>query len=152
MKYFASLFVLVLVGSLPEFATSVHHTSLNSQNQFHFKPSKRRAAQVAAHNANTRHIQTAGKKPAQGPKNGTPKLQSHRASTRNVRRHTSNPPTGKVGFLAATQIAAGGENLGSAVAGDFNGDGKLDLASEVYGYDSKNTTYEYAVSIVLSNG
>jgi hypothetical protein len=152
MKYFASLCALVLVGSLPGFATSVHHTSLNPQNQFHFKPSKRRAAQIAAHNATSRHAQSTGKKIGPVPKVGAPKMQSHSASARNVRRHTSNPPTGKTGFLAATQIFSGGDSVGSAVTGDFNGDGIPDLASEVWGYVSKDSTYEYAISVVLSNG
>jgi len=152
MKYFASLCALLLVGSLPGFATSVHHTSINPQNQFHFKPSKRRAAQVAAHNGSAKRAQAMSKRPGPTPKGGAPNAQPHRASAKNVRRHTSNPPNGKVGFLAATQIASGGNLDGSAVVGDFNGDGIPDLASEVYGYVSQDSTYEYAISVVLSNG
>jgi len=139
MKYFASLFVLVLVGSLPEFATSVHHTSLNSQNQFHFKPSKRRAAQVAAHIPTAKHAQSTLKTHGPTSKMAGRKAQSHRASAKNVRRHTLNPPTGKTGFLSAMQIPAGGGPYWSALSGDFNGDGNPDIASEVEYYDTNSS-------------
>jgi len=67
------------------------------------------------------------------------------------RSQDANPPTGKTGFLSASQIPAGGEFYYNSVSGDFNGDGKTDLASEVYAYDSNSTSDIYEISVVLSN-
>jgi len=137
---------------MPGFAVSAHHVSLNPQNQFHFKPTGRRAVQVAAHNASAK--QNHELKP-RGPlsKSGTSQTaQSHSASAKNVRRHNANPPTGKIGFLAASDIPAGGGSYWLALAGDFNGDGKTDIASEVETYNTNSSTYVYSISVVLSNG
>lgn len=153
MKFFASLCALLLAGSMPGFA-SVHPTHPNPENQFHFKPTGRRAAQAArleaarqAHGASAQH--------AHGPKSVGSIPQNHSASaksTKRVHRNTANPPTGKAGFLAATDIPAGGELSYNALAGDFNGDGKTDIASEVYAYDTNTSSYLYKISIVLGNG
>ncbi len=58
-----------------------------------------------------------------------PNIQSRSKTAIPVRKHTV--ATGKIGFLAATQIPAGGGTYYAAVMGDFNGDGKPDIASEV---------------------
>lgn len=68
-----------------------------------------------------------------------------------TRRH-ANPPTGKLGFISATQIPAGGGTYWDAAKGDFNGDGKPDVATIVNNYDSTNDVYTYSLSIVLGNG
>ena len=47
-------------------------------------------------------------------------------------------------------IPAGGETEYAAVSGDFNGDGKTDIAAEVYAYNSTTDSYYYAISVVLS--
>src|SRR4029077_7775443 len=159
MKYFASLCALVLVGSLPGFATSVHHTSFNPQNQFHFKPTGRRSGQPAARRIPVIHPQTDHARMLSAPRGPVskiaPRTAQHPASARNVRRHTTNPPTGKVGFLSALDIPAGTSALPvatyyNAYSGDFNGDGTADIASEVE-TDNSGTT-GYAISVVLSNG
>ena len=61
------------------------------------------------------------------------------------------PPT-NIGFLSATQIPAGGGTYSQfpAVMGDFNGDGKQDVATMVNtGSNAKPTL---AISVILSNG
>ena len=62
----------------------------------------------------------------------------------------SNPPPSNIGFLAATQIPAGGGNSSPfpAVLGDFKGDGNQDVATIV------NTTSSsaFAISAVLGKG
>jgi hypothetical protein len=151
MKYFASLCLVLLAGSMTGFAASAHPTSLNPQNQFHFQPTGRRAAQRAAHDASAKPHDL-GKLHGPGSKIGAHATHTHAASARNVRPRTANPPTGKIGFLSAMEIPAGGETEYAAVSGDFNGDGKTDIASEVYAYDSTTTSYYYAISVVLSNG
>lgn len=156
MKYFASLCALVLAGSMPGFAVSANHTSVNPENQFHFKLSKQRAAQLAARDAKfaariTSANQTHELSKAHGVASRTanPTTPFHSVAAQTVRRRSagSNPPTGKIGFLAATQIPAGGELWYNSLAGDFNGDGKTDLASEV-----ESSGGIYNISIVLSNG
>ncbi len=57
----------------------------------------------------------------------------------------SSPPT-SIGFFAAPQISAGGGPL-AAVAGDFNGDGKKDVATLV-----SLSAGAYSVSVLLGNG
>jgi Bacterial Ig-like domain (group 3)/FG-GAP-like repeat len=152
MKYFASLCILLLAGSMTGFATSAHPTSLNLQNQFHFQPTGRRAAQIAAHDASARQAHDLGGLHIPGSKIGAHTDNAQGASAKNVRRQTANPPTGKIGFLSAIDIPAGGETENAALSGDFNGDGKTDIAAEVYAYNSTTDSYYYAISVVLSNG
>lgn len=67
-------------------------------------------------------------------------------------RSHANPPKGKLGFISATQIPAGGWTYWDAGKGDFNGDGKADVATIVENYDSTTERYAYSLSIVLGNG
>lgn len=83
------------------------------------------------------------------------KIKSHAK----IRRHDTNLPIGKLGFVSATEIPTGGAVRDpdtwlpyQAANGDFNGDGKPDLATIVGNYDSENDIYTYALSVVLSNG
>jgi len=152
MKYFASLCVLLLAGSITGFAASAHPTSLNLQNQFHFQPTGRRAAQIAAHDASARQAHDPGGLHIPGSTIGAQTGNTHGASAKNVRPRTANPPTGKIGFLSAIDIPAGGETGNAAVSGDFNGDGKADIAAKVYAYNSTTNSFYYAISVVLSNG
>ncbi len=64
----------------------------------------------------------------------------------------SNPPPTSIGFLSATQIAAGGGTYSPfpAVMGDFNGDGKPDVATIVN--TVSNAKPKQAISVILSNG
>lgn len=165
MKYYASLCALVLAGSMPGFAVSANHTSVNPQNQFHFKPTGRRAAQLAAREAKfAARTNSANQTHELGQPHASSKIagsmvQPHSTSAKVVRRRSLNPPTGKIGFLAASDIPAvdapggpGGRSYWPAMSGDFNGDGKTDIISEVYGYNGQTTTYGYWISVVLSNG
>ena len=62
--------------------------------------------------------------------------------------YTSNPPISTVGLVSALQIPAGGAPYWTAVAADFNGDLKPDMATPVLNDDGKT----FSVSVVLSNG
>ncbi|HEV2398810.1 MAG TPA: VCBS repeat-containing protein [Candidatus Sulfotelmatobacter sp.] len=137
--------------STPDFA-SAHHTSVDQQNQMHFKATARRAGQVAAHGMSPHKTQDASKLPAPLAKVAVTTAQSHSASAGNLRRHTSNPPTGKLGFVSAIDIPAGGASYWPALSGDFNGDGKTDIVSEVENYDATSRSATYSISVVLSNG
>ena len=64
----------------------------------------------------------------------------------------SNPPPSSIGFLSATQIPAGGGTYSPfpAVMGDFNGDGKQDVATMVN--TDSNFAPKQSISVILSNG
>lgn len=129
----------------------------NSDHQFHFSPVSKAAVNFknASHH---RHPKTAA--PAQESIPGQAADQgglhalsgSEVKSNTKLRRHTSNPPTGKVGFVSATEIPAGGVPYSDGIAGDFNGDGKGDLVAMVANYDSSNSVYTHALSVVQGNG
>lgn len=53
-------------------------------------------------------------------------------------RSHANLLKGKLGFISAKQIPAGGWTYWDAAEGDFNGDGKPDVATIVENYDSTN--------------
>lgn len=63
-----------------------------------------------------------------------------------------NLPTGKLGLLSATQIPVGGGiyNSGVTSSGDFTGDGKTDLITQVE--NDRNTSPVYSIAVALSNG
>lgn len=149
MKSFVTLCLLVLAGFLPATA-SVHRASSTPHNQFHFQPNSRRATQKAARKANVQQGHHSIRH-QQGPASpASPRIKAHSKTATPVRKHTL--PTGKIGFLAATQIPAGGGAYYAAVMGDFNGDGVPDIASEVETYNQYNQQYVYAISLVLNNG
>ena len=149
MKYFASLCALLLAGSVPGLA-SVHHVSVKSHNQFHFKPVGHRA--VSAHVAPSKQLRGLAKLQTREPKVVGLAAERHSASARNVRRHTANPPTGKLGFASALDIPAGGGSWNTALAADINGDGKNDIVTVVGNYNIATNSYVYSLSAVLSNG
>lgn len=152
MRYFASLCALMLAGSMPGFASD-HSPSTSPQNQFHFQPSVRRAAQLAAHQSTAKPTLNVSKAHGPASKIAPQTAPSHLATAKYARRYTTNPPTGKVGFVAATDIPMGGGfnwNNRQVLPGDFNGDGKPDFTTIVENYNG--TTWNYSVSIILSNG
>jgi Bacterial Ig-like domain (group 3)/FG-GAP-like repeat len=63
-----------------------------------------------------------------------------------------SPSPSQIGFLSATQIPAGGGAYSAfpAVMGDFNGDGKQDVATMVN--TDANKVFEEDISVLLSNG
>ena len=125
----ASLAVFVLVGALQGFGSS-NLQSVSPHNQFNFQPKGSRA--VAGHKLSALqnpelNQHRAGQIGALAPSNQNQTGNSPHA--RLARRHTTNPPVGKIGFVSATQIPAGGGAYYPALPGDFNGDGNLDLVT-----------------------
>jgi len=144
MSRFASLCALLLVGSLPALGASNSHSN-TTQSRFQFPASGPRAAK--AHAAAASHSISK----AQSHKDALAK--ENKLSKRRARPETANPPTGRLGFLTATQIPSGGGSNGwqtGVQSGDFNGDGKKDLVSQVQNYVSGS--WVYSISVVLSNG
>jgi hypothetical protein len=147
MKRRASLALLFLAGTLQGFGSSNPH-SVRSENQFNFQPAGRRAQ--TARKANTAkhpevNLQTGRQMGAFSEAN----RKQAKSQTR-PRKHTLNPPTGKVGFVSATEVAAGGGLFRQALSGDFNGDSKADVVTLVGNYVAN--AWVYSISVVLSNG
>src|SRR5579862_6764600 len=144
MSRFASLCAMFLIGSLPALSASNLHSN-STQSRFQFPPSGARAAK--AHTAAASHFISK----AQSHKDAL--AQQNKLSKRNARHETANPATGKLGFVAATEIPSGGGSNGwqsGVLSGDFNGDGKKDLVAQVQNYVSGS--WVYSISVVLSNG
>jgi hypothetical protein len=141
-----SLFLILGLGQI-----LVAQTKLS---QFSAPTAKQRAAlqDAASANAQARSAAMPGR-PVLGEKfSSTPTAAAKTRSARS-RPHGSNPPLNPVGFVNATQIPAGGSSQWSAVAADFNGDGKLDIAAPVESsFNPVTSVATFAVSIVLSNG
>jgi hypothetical protein len=142
MKKHLVLCVFLVLGSLQLFGAQSHLS------QFSAKTPQQKAALQAKLNARAQ-TQTAATPGRPAVAQGSLAKPGVSGKTRAARSHpyTSNPPTSTVGFVSATPIPAGGQAEWSAVAADFNGDGKLDLAAPV-----TTGTSTYAVSVVLSNG
>jgi hypothetical protein len=144
----ASLAVFVLIGALQGFGSS-NLQSVSPHNQFNFQPKGSRA--VAGHKlsaADNPNLHRGGQLGASAPSN-----QNHTGNSphaRLARRHTANPPVGKIGFVSATQIPAGGRAYQAALPGDFNGDGKKDAVTLVQNYVS--SSWIYSISVVLGKG
>jgi Bacterial Ig-like domain (group 3)/FG-GAP-like repeat len=144
MSRFASLCAMLLIGSLPAISASNLHNN-TTQSRFQFPANGARATK--AHSAAASHSTSK----AQSHKDAL--AQQNKISKRLARPETANPPTGKLGFVAATQIPSGGGANGwqiGVLSGDFNGDGKKDLVSQVQNYVSGS--WVYSISVVLSNG
>jgi hypothetical protein len=146
-----SFAAFVLMGTLHSFGSS-NLQSVNSQNQFNFQPKGSRGEAAnklgSPQNADP-NLHRGGQHGASAPSNQDQTGSSARAHS--ARRHTANPPTGKIGFVSATQIpAGGGRTYNQALAGDFNGDGKKDVATIIQNY--VGGTWTYSISVVLSNG
>jgi hypothetical protein len=144
MNRLASLCTLLLVGSLSSFGSSNLH-NFSSQGSFHFPPTGPRA--VKAHAVGKKQ---SSKDKAQSRREANAKLIG--SSKPGAKPTTANPPVGKLGLVSATDIPAGGGNYwySQTLQGDFNGDGKKDVALEVENYVSD--TWIYSVSVLLSNG
>ncbi len=117
MKKFLASLVFLSLASIQLFAGQ-------SPSQFSVHSARQIAAQAAAQpNATAKH---------------SAKMHAYTAG---------NPPVNPVGFLTATQLPASGLAQWSAVAADFNNDGKMDFAAPV-----ETGTGTYGVAIVLNNG
>jgi hypothetical protein len=62
----------------------------------------------------------------------------------------SNPPSTQIGLLSAPRLNMGGLTWTDVVAADFNGDGKMDFATDVSPYDNGN--WPDYLSVALGNG
>ncbi|HVR27177.1 MAG TPA: FG-GAP-like repeat-containing protein [Candidatus Polarisedimenticolia bacterium] len=144
----ASLAAFVLIGVLQGFGSS-NLQSVSPHNQFNFQPKGSRAE--AGHKLNAAanpNLHRGGQLGASAPSNQNQTRNS--AHARLARRHTANPPVGKIGFVSATQIPAGGGAYHAAFPGDFNGDGKKDVATIVQ--NSVSSSLTFSISVVLNNG
>jgi hypothetical protein len=148
--------VLLTIAAV-SFASSKTQT-VNTDHQFHFS-SANKTQQNFKNNAHHR-LGNAESMEASKP---APLAQRRQAQTglksranAKGRRYTANPPTGKLGFVSATQIAAvppsmsGGATRWDAAKGDFNGDGNEDLVTIVEVDNSGS--YTYALAILLGKG
>src|SRR5579863_1660646 len=151
MKHFAPVCILLL-GTLPAFAAT-HSQKIEPQNRFQFSPPETWAKGATSVNSSAR-LAGPGKAKNSLQANKTDKGSSPttRPAARHVRPNTANPPTGKLGLLAAPQTPAGGKiyNSGTTLSGDFNGDGKGDLATQVETGARFSPTY--SIAVVLGNG
>ena len=137
---------------------------ITAQNQFHIQATKDAKGHVSK--ALTRiqtkeqeHKQMRAQMQSRGPRGSQNGLAAvgrnavqhsapgpHALVSRNVkvRKHQANPPTGKVGFVSATQIPDGGENYAQVQSGTLNG--MTALITIVY--DGTNCDY----SEIAANG
>ena len=139
---------IFLLGILPSFAAT-HSQNIGPQNRFQYSPadawakaaSHAKAASDAAHRDKAKK----SRQSAAEASSASPRL-----AVRHVR--PSSLPTGKFGLLAAPQIPAGGTiyNSGVTLSGDFNGDGKEDLVTQVENGTQNSLTF--SIAVVLSNG
>jgi hypothetical protein len=143
--------VFFLICSCVSFASYSRSNSM--QHQFHFS-SKFRAQTSLKRKAQAKPANSLRGTDAQRRARENRALSAAKLKARKnlkARRH-ANPPTGKLGFVSATQVPAGGQTYWDAAKGDFNGDGKPDVATIVENYDITNDVYTYALSVVLGNG
>ena len=146
MKRHLTLSTILLLASLPSFA--YHQPS--SSNQFRVK--RGHALPKPTLLADLKHpgLPTSPVLPAhaQTQSMGACGLQHH-SSKRAIK--SSNAPTTTVGLVSALQIPTGGydDDETFPVIGDFNGDGKPDVAKIIGTRVCRPT---YSISVVLSNG
>jgi hypothetical protein len=148
MNRTSSLVILLLAGTLQGFGSSNPH-SVRSENQFHFQPAGRRAQ--TAPKANTSKHPGLNLQPGRqmGASSEANRNQAKAPQTR-PHKQTLNPPVGKIGFVSATQVPAGGGVYQQGLSGDFNGDSKADVVTLVRNYVVNN--WINSISVVLSNG
>lgn len=138
MKKHLALAVVMLLASLPSFGS---HAQPSISSQFRLK-------QV--------HVAPAGNsRPSLRSKSGPPAQLPQRAKRKSgARAHATKPgrhtsvATPTAGLVSAKQLPLGGvdDDETAPVMGDFNGDGKMDVAKLVQVGPS------YEISVVLSNG
>jgi FG-GAP-like repeat len=145
MKKHLVLCTVLLLASLPSFAAHAQ-PSLASQ----FKPKHSHLygngpAKEPTGKAALRLKGGPGIQPARPPMPGSLHARSSKA------RKNSSAPVSTVGLVSGIQIPMGGEDddESAAVIGDFNGDGKKDIAKLVVSTDGNST---YSIAVILSNG
>ncbi len=144
MKKHLALSVVLLLAALPSFAS--HQPSASSQ--FRAK----RVHTGATPNIATRKNVLPPAPPSDPQRRAQAQASLKSQSHAKGRRKSSNAPTTTVGLVSALQIPMGGTDDDDTppVMGDFNGDGKQDVAKLVYNQVNSTTTYQIAA--VLSNG
>jgi hypothetical protein len=138
MKKRLALPIVLALASLPSFGSHVqagyasqfHVPHVSKQAQSHLLVSAQSGSPSAVAHSLRGNTKIAG--------------QAHAHVTR-PKAHT-NSSISTIGFVSATQIAAGGGTPNQAYAGDVNGDGKSDVITLVYAQSGP------AISVVLSNG
>ena len=149
MKRPSCLAVLLSLAALPAFASSKPQ-GVNSQHQFHFASNTRVSKKSKmTSDAQRRFAESQVARPATAAKHPTASSMGGKTPVKHVL-PILNPPTGKVGFVSATQVAAGGETYWQAESADFNGDGKPDALTIVQNLVSG--TWTDSISVVLNNG
>ena len=148
--------VVLLLASLPSFGS-------HSQTSSHSQPSPSSQIKLKRpHRLDSASHKTLPSKtvthplehPALAPSSRpvTPFNPRAQAQASKVRKYSTVGTGGTAGLVSALQIPMGGEDDDSSAAliGDFNGDGKKDVAKLVYNTVSSTTVY--SISVILSNG
>src|SRR5271165_331404 len=139
-RNFAAIFVLLL-ACIPSFGA---HTQPQMSSQF--RAAHRHGRDTAYEKFASKHTDAA-KRMGLGAKAKTTAADS--AKSIKPKRNTSNSiPSSAVNFVSAVQFPMAGEDDDEtqSVIGDFNGDGKKDVAHIVYNGET------YQISVLLSNG
>ncbi|HEY6765955.1 MAG TPA: VCBS repeat-containing protein [Candidatus Sulfotelmatobacter sp.] len=138
MKKYLLSFALLALGAVSSFGSQ---NRIGYSSQFHAPSKKQIEARSHAAKASNPHDMYRRLNP------GAPAAaaQSH-ARPAYAKRHTTASTA--LGFVSATQVDGGGITGWQALSGDFNGDGKKDVATLVQ--DTSNSTF--SISVVLSNG
>ncbi len=152
-KRSASLCVVVLLSALQCLgASSLHRANARSvkpQHQFHFQPAQGRSK----HFDNLKAQQNAQAGQAH-PSTSVVKVQPQVTVTGTGKKaHKNlNPPVSQIGFVSAAQVAAGGAiPFGNpAIAGDFDGDGIMDVVTIVK--TVSGGAGHYWLAVALGNG
>ena len=151
-KYIVSLFVvgtlamIVFATALPGWGAS-HTRSLSAEKQFHVAPKKGVSPAYDRIHAGMASAEAAGQERDLAKMGILPAANGKPVAAGKLKPHRNSPTGGStVGFVAATQIPAGGYMSSNTVlTGDFNGDGKTDLVTVV-------STSSSVISIAASIG
>lgn len=140
--------VIFLICTGMSFGSS-YSRAKSTDHQFHFSSKRRAHANLEKNGLAKPASSVKGSKAQQSAREGNPLAAPKLRTTSKLKvQRDADPPTGKPGFVSATQTPAGGyQTWGDSVIGDFNGDGIPDVAIVVEGF-----IYPYTISIVLGNG
>jgi hypothetical protein len=138
--------VVLLLASLPSFAS---HSQPSASSQFKPKHSQLYGNGMAKTPTGKAAL---GLKGSPGLRPTHPPMPGGLHTPSQKTRKNATAPIGPVGLVSGTQIRMAGEDDDNspAVVGDFNGDGKKDVAKVVVNYTNDNPTY--SISAILSNG
>ena len=148
-RYRCAPVLMLFLGILPGFAAN-RVQKIAPKNRFQYSAPGAWAKAATHTGATEKHMQPgqAGKSNARAAAKST----KQPAAAIPLRPTPVNLPTGKLGLLSATQIPVGGGiyNSGVTSSGDFTGNGKVDLITQVE--NDRNTSPVYSIVVALSNG